>query len=87
VFFGESICNHAAARSVLWRADILVVVGTSLAVDPAASFAMESPARTIYVVDPAPARATWEDRVIRVIRKPAAAGVPEAITRVLAGTS
>ncbi len=84
VFFGEAIYNYAAARSFCKHADILVVVGTSLAVHPAAYLVQGSNARTVYVVDPvqpSAARLGWEGRRIIPIKKTAGQGVPEVIAK------
>jgi NAD-dependent deacetylase len=90
VFFGETIYNYSEARSVCRRADILVVVGTSLAVYPAVYLVQGSSARTIYLVDPTqidPARFGWEDRRNIRIRNSASVGVPEAIRRIQASAT
>ncbi len=87
VFFGETIYSYAAARSVCKRAEILIVVGTSLAVHPAVYLVQGTGPRTIYLVDPVqpdPARFGWENQHIVRIRKAAVEGVPEAIRRILA---
>lgn len=53
VWFGESVPNIPKAISVVQKADILVVVGTSLAVYPAASLVnYTKPNTPIFVVDP-----------------------------------
>lgn len=82
VFFGEAIYNYAAARSVCKRADLLIVVGTSLVVYPAVYLIQGSNARKIYLIDPVPpniARLGLEDRQIIKVKKSAVVGVPEAI--------
>jgi NAD-dependent deacetylase len=90
VFFGETVYNYSEARSVCRRADILVIVGTSLAVYPAVYLVQGSSARTIYLVDPVqldPVRFGWEDRRIIRIKKSAGTGVPEAIQRILSSAT
>ena len=53
VFFGEAVPMMEQAAQIVSTADILVVVGTSLVVYPAASLVHYAPAgATIYVVDP-----------------------------------
>jgi NAD-dependent deacetylase len=86
VFFGEPIYNYAAARSVCKRAELLIVVGTSLVVYPAVYLVQGSNARTLCMIDPNPpsiSRLGWEDRRILQIRKTAVAGIPEAISKLL----
>lgn len=53
VWFGESVPNYEVAKKILHDADILIVVGTSLQVYPAALLIFEVPAdKQIYIVDP-----------------------------------
>lgn len=54
VFFGESVPRFEDAVEIVEQADILIVVGTSLAVYPAASLVNYLPAGgEVWVVDPA----------------------------------
>lgn len=54
VFFGESVPKIERAIDVVAEADILLIVGTSMQVYPAASLYRYAGARTpIYVIDPA----------------------------------
>ena len=90
VFFGEAIYNYDAARSFCKRADVLVIVGTSLAVYPAAYLVQGSNARTVYIVDPiqpGASRLGWEGRRIIPIKRTACEGVPEAIAKIQAHTN
>lgn len=53
VWFGEAVPNIPKAISIVQEADILVVIGTSLAVYPAASLVnYTKPKTSIFVVDP-----------------------------------
>lgn len=53
VFFGESVPMFESAAEIVQQADIMIVVGTSLAVYPAASLVRYvKPEVPIYVVDP-----------------------------------
>ena len=53
VFFGESVPKIDAAISVVERADILLIVGTSLQVYPAAGLYRYAPSGCpIYIIDP-----------------------------------
>ena len=55
VFFGEAVPNMTIAIKLTANADILCVVGTSLAVYPAASLLYYvEPSTTIYLIDPNP---------------------------------
>ncbi len=84
VFFGESIYNYDAARSVCKRADVMIVVGTSLAVYPAAYFVEGSNARQLFIIDPnVPnlSRLHEMPRRVQHIRKSATDGVPEVIAK------
>lgn len=55
VFFGEAVPNLEKAAEIVSTADILVVVGTSLNVYPAAGLLNYAPANTqIYLIDPKP---------------------------------
>lgn len=80
VFFGESVPMFDQATRIAASADLLVVVGTSLAVYPAASLVHYArPDIPIYLIDPG----TPDLRLIRNplthIRKRAAEGVPELV--------
>lgn len=77
VFFGEAVPQFTIATQIVRTADILIVVGTSLAVYPAASLVgyirSDVP---IYVVDPGePNVAGITSRVIH-LRKNSAVGLP-----------
>lgn len=78
VFFGESVPNFERAASIAATADVFVVVGTSLAVYPAASlleYVQENV--PIYVVDPGvPDFGRYKYRV-KHIREKASVGVPQ----------
>ena len=89
VFFGEGIYNYDEARSVCKKADVLVVVGTSLAVYPAAGLAQNSNARTVYVVDPNLSTSSLygfseSGRPVVMVKKSATEGVPEVIQKITA---
>ena len=80
VFFGEGVPYFEQACSIASHADIMVVVGTSLNVYPAASLLQYVPMESrIYVVDPGlPKFGPYMDRV-QHIRKKASEGVPELV--------
>ena len=77
VFFGESVPMFERA-AVAQTADIMVVVGTSLAVYPAASLVRYvRPDIPIYVVDPGNPDTAGIRNPLTLIRKRAAEGMPE----------
>ena len=78
VFFGESVPMFERAAEIAAQAEAMVVVGTSLAVYPAASLVRYArPGVPIYVVDPGHPDTTGIRNPLTVIPKRAAEGVPE----------
>ena len=78
VFFGESVPMFERAAEIAQTADIMVVVGTSLAVYPAASLVRYvRPDIPIYVVDPGNPDTAGIRNPLTLIRKRAAEGMPE----------
>ena len=78
VFFGEAVPMFDRASRVAAGADIMVVVGTSLAVYPAASLVrFVRPDIPIFVVDPGTPDTTWIRNPLTLVRKRAAEGMPE----------
>ena len=85
VFFGESVPMFDAATRIVASADILIVVGTSLAVYPAASLVHYArPEVPVWLVDPG----TPDTRMIRNplehIRARSAEGMPLLAERLIA---
>ena len=83
VWFGEPVPMMDAARDVVSTADVLLIVGTSLAVYPAAFLAHDAPARAeVVVVDPEAS----EGKVpgARIFREKAAQRVPLLVDELLA---
>ena len=83
VWFGEPVPMMDAARDVVSTADVLLIVGTSLAVYPAAFLAHDAPARAeVVVVDPEASA----DKVpgARIFREKAAQRVPLLVDELLA---
>jgi len=63
------------AASIVNQADLLIVVGTSLQVYPAAGLVHAAPAQCpIYLVDPAPVRI--EGRRVQHLKRSASEGIP-----------
>lgn len=77
VFFGEGVPNFEPAVRIAAAADVFVVVGTSLAVYPAASLLQYVPEEVpVYVVDPGmPDFGIYKYRVTH-IREKASEGIP-----------
>jgi NAD-dependent deacetylase len=83
VWFGEMVPAMDQAVELVAEADVLLVVGTSLQVYPAAGLVFEAPrkARQILVNPEVPERVSG--RQFEVIAKPATMGVPEVVTGLL----
>jgi NAD-dependent deacetylase len=86
VFFGESVPMLETAIEITEKADILIIIGTSLNVYPAASLVhYVRPNVPIYIVDPAVGdtnaafKAPHIPNPITYIGKRAADGVPELV--------
>jgi NAD-dependent deacetylase len=76
VWFGEEVPLMEVATAVLKEASVLVVVGTSLQVYPAAALLYEAEnANLIYVIDPKPESLTILPRSVNVIPKKASEGL------------
>lgn len=78
VFFGEAVPNLELAAQVIQTAEIVVVIGTSLNVYPAASLLQYAPAGVpIYLIDPKPVNYPY--RQFTQIQKGASEGMKELI--------
>ncbi|WP_299556251.1 NAD-dependent deacylase [Seonamhaeicola sp.] len=78
VWFGEDVPMITKAMEICETADILVIIGTSMQVYPAAGLMYYVPEGTpVYYIDPNPAL-SGNDHVT-VIAKPATAGVKEMV--------
>ena len=79
VFFGEAVPKLSDALRELVEADYMIIVGTSLLVQPAASLWQFTPVDCpVYVVDPEDAPIDGEESVIHIKDK-ATSGVAKAI--------
>ena len=78
VFFGESVPMFDKAARIVSSADILIVVGTSLAVYPAASLVnyVRDENVPIFLVDPAEPNIAFLRNKITHIKAPSAVGMP-----------
>ncbi len=80
VWFGESVPAIDVAINYVEKADVLVIIGTSLNVYPAAGLLHYAPANAeVYLIDPKPVD-THSTRNIHVIQKGASEGVAELET-------
>ncbi|MEA5005305.1 MAG: NAD-dependent deacylase [Rikenellaceae bacterium] len=76
VFFGESVPMFEKAEEIISKADILIVVGTSLEVYPAASLIYHIHDNVpVYLVDPSPVKVRLGG--VRYICERAAVGLPK----------
>jgi NAD-dependent deacetylase len=84
VWFGEMVPAIDEAADLVGGADLLLVVGTSLQVYPAAGLVFEAPrrARRIVVNPDIPDRVAGP--AFEVVAKPATVGVPEVVADLLA---
>ena len=81
VWFGEAVPNLELAAREVEQADIFVVIGSSLAVYPAAGLIHYAPPRArLYLIDPNPVNVPTQ-RDIEVITLPASRGVQELRSR------
>ncbi|MEX0321751.1 MAG: NAD-dependent deacylase [Puniceicoccaceae bacterium] len=84
VWFGENVPAIYDAMEIAVEADILLVIGTSLNVYPAASLVPAARnARTIFVVDPDMPAMVQGDDSVGCIEKTAVEGVPPLVEQLL----
>lgn len=85
VFFGESVPYFETACRIAATADILIVVGTSLNVYPAASLLQYAPkSAQIYLIDPGqPQMGYYRERITHIQEK-ASVGVPALVKKLIA---
>ncbi|MBQ1276955.1 MAG: NAD-dependent deacylase, partial [Flavobacteriales bacterium] len=84
VFFGEAVPMFERAVEIARRADIFVVIGTSLAVYPAASLLYYIDSSTPkYLVDPGEPDLRVVNGKIDIIKERAASGVPQLVERLI----
>jgi len=83
VWFGEAVPNLEQAAKEVAKADIFVIIGSSLNVYPAAGLVRHVPdGAQIFLIDPAEVRVP-SNRAITVLRLPASEGVKELRRRLL----
>ena len=84
VFFGESVPMFDAATKIAAEADLMIVVGTSLAVYPAAMLVRYAKAGVpIYVVDPGTPVTSMIRNPLTHIKARAAIGMPELAEKLI----
>ncbi|MBT8282615.1 MAG: NAD-dependent deacylase [Muriicola sp.] len=84
VWFGEEVPQLPKAAELTSKADILIIVGTSLQVYPAASLVYYArPGAPTYLVDPKPALTNSRDLNLKLIASKASEGVPELVSSLL----
>lgn len=83
VFFGEAVPEYERALRIVREADLFLVVGTSLAVYPAAGLIYQlRPEVPVWLVDPRPARVTIPNP-LTVVEAGAAQGVPPLVAQLV----
>lgn len=80
VWFGEDVPLFSSAEDITRQAGILLIIGTSLQVYPAASLIHYAPQAEIYLIDPNP-QAT--PGFIQTIAKKASEGVPPLVSELI----
>ncbi len=84
VWFGEEVPELDNAIKITQMADILIIIGTSMQVYPAASLVHYAPLRTpIYFVDPKPNIRPTDFNNLTVLPKTAVEGVPLLVARLM----
>ena len=81
VWFGEAVPNIIPATAIIRRADIVMVIGTSLQVYPAAGLLQYAPpSAEKYLIDPE-ASPDYHVRNLQIIREKASLGVPKLVKK------
>ncbi|MFD2565619.1 SIR2 family NAD-dependent protein deacylase [Aquimarina rubra] len=84
VWFGEEVPMLDQAIQITEQADILMIIGTSMQVYPAASLLQFAPHATpIYFIDPKPAIAPKEN--LTILAERATVGVPKVVKELING--
>lgn len=81
-FFHETPYAWDEALAAIENADVMVIVGTSLQVYPAAGLIDVTRANRIVLIDPNPPDVSRRGRSIEVIAEPASTGVPKFVASV-----
>lgn len=84
VWFGEEVPNMRQAIQLVEQAEILLIIGTSMLVYPAAGLVDYLPANCrLYVIDKSIPSKVSSRKKVTFIEKPATKGVPEVVTQLL----
>lgn len=82
VWFGEAVPMFEKAMHIATQADLLMIIGTSMQVYPAAGLVDFTPSDIpIYFIDPRPN--IRETRNLQILSKKAAVGVPELVKQLI----
>ena len=82
VWFGEGVPMMESAMEITSQADILMIVGTSMQVYPAAGLLHYAPEGTpVYFIDPQPS--VKENRHLKIYAEKASTGVPKVVNKLL----
>ena len=84
VWFGEMVPMLKTAAEITQQADILIIVGTSMQVYPAASLIHYTPEDTpVYFIDPRPNIKQSDFKNLSIIPKTASEGTPELVEQLI----
>ena len=84
VWFGESVPMIMTAEGLAYDADIFIIIGTSLAVYPAAGLSRMTHLNVpIYIIDPNDVKAPTRGNPVTIIKKSATEGVTELVNKLL----
>jgi NAD-dependent deacetylase len=85
VWFGEEVPMMVPAMEITRKADILMIIGTSMQVYPAAGLLHYAPEDIpVYFIDPKPS--VQETKNLKVFAENASTGVPKLVSELLAKT-
>jgi len=88
VWFGEMVPMLAPAIAITQQADILIIIGTSMQVYPAASLINYAPEGTpIHFIDPRPSVNAHNFNNLNIIAETATSGVPKLVNKLCAASS
>lgn len=88
VWFGEAVPMLDTAIQITSKADILIIIGTSMQVYPAASLIDYCKDETpIYFVDPNPSLSSSQKNNLTIIPEKASVGVPKLVTSLINTTT
>lgn len=86
VWFGEEVPLMEQAMEITQNADVLIIIGTSMQVYPAAGLVNYAPNEIpIYFVDPRPNIGSRDFRNLKVISQTAVNGVPDLVRELIKG--